>query len=123
MISALVAIALFLNKEAGKAMDMFTKVLGIIMLCMVAFMVVKTMPPVGLALKETVMPSKIDWLTILTLVGGTVGRTDFIGGSMDDMRRSLKRLAQLPDDTVVLPGHNALTTSGAERNRVFKLYA
>ena len=37
VISALVAIALFLNKEAGKAMDMFTKVLGIIMLCMVAF--------------------------------------------------------------------------------------
>ena len=54
---------------------------------------------------------------------GTVGRTDFIGGSMDDMRRSLKRLAQLPDDTVVLPGHNALTTIGAERGRVFKLYA
>ena len=58
-----------------------------------------------------------------TLFCGTVGRTDFIGGSMDDMRRSLKRLAQLPDDTVVLPGHNALTTIGAERGRVFKLYA
>ena len=58
-----------------------------------------------------------------TLFCGTVGRTDFIGGSMDDMRRSLKRLAQLPDDTVVLPGQNALTTIGAERGRVFKLYA
>ena len=73
VVSALVAIALFLNKEAGKAMDMFTKVLGIIMLAMVSFMVVKTAPPVGLALKETVLPSTIDWLTILTLVGGTVG--------------------------------------------------
>ena len=73
IVSALVAIGLFVNKEAGKAMDMFTKVLGIIMLAMVAFMVVKTAPPVGLALKETVLPSTIDWLTILTLVGGTVG--------------------------------------------------
>lgn len=73
IISAIVAIALFINKEAGKAMDSFTKLLGIIMLCMVAFMVIKTAPPIGLALKETVMPSTIDWLTILTLVGGTVG--------------------------------------------------
>ena len=73
IISALCAIVLFVSKEAGKAMDMFTKVLGIIMLAMVGFMVVKTQPPVGLALKETVIPSQIDWLTILTLVGGTVG--------------------------------------------------
>ena len=66
VISALCAIVLFVSKEAGKAMDMFTKVLGIIMLAMVGFMVVKTQPPVGLALKETVLPSQIDWLTILT---------------------------------------------------------
>ena len=64
IISALCAIVLFISKEAGKAMDMFTKVLGIIMLAMVGFMVVKTQPPVGLALKETVIPSQIDWLTI-----------------------------------------------------------
>lgn len=73
IVSAICAIALFLNKEMGKAMDMFTKVLGMIMIAMVLFMVVKTQPPVGLALKETFIPSKIDWLTILTLVGGTVG--------------------------------------------------
>ena len=71
--SALVAIALFVNKEMGKAMDMFTKVLGMIMIAMVLFMVFKTQPPIPLALKETVLPSDIDWLTILTLVGGTVG--------------------------------------------------
>ena len=73
IISAVVAIALFLNKEMGKAMDMFTKVLGMIMIAMVLFMVFKTQPPIPLALKETVLPSEIDWLTILTLVGGTVG--------------------------------------------------
>lgn len=73
IISALVAIALFLNKEIGKAMDVFTKLLGVIMICMVAFVLIKTCPPVGIALKETVIPSTIDWLTILTLAGGTVG--------------------------------------------------
>ena len=71
--SAVIAIALFLNKEMGKAMDNFTKVLGVIMIAMVLFMVFKTQPPVAMALKETVLPSKIDWMTILTLVGGTVG--------------------------------------------------
>jgi len=43
------------------------------MIAMVLFMVFKTQPPVALALKETVLPSTIDWMTILTLVGGTVG--------------------------------------------------
>lgn len=58
-----------------------------------------------------------------TLFRGTIGRTDFPGGSMDAMRHSLKRLAALPDETVVLPGHEALTTIGAERKRVFAYYA
>ena len=57
-----------------------------------------------------------------TLFAGTIGRTDFKGGSMADMRASLKKLAALPDDTAVLPGHNNLTTIGAERRRVFALY-
>lgn len=54
-----------------------------------------------------------------TLFAGTVGRTDFEGGSMREMAASIKKLAKLPDDTVVLPGHNDLTTIGAERRRVF----
>ena len=54
-----------------------------------------------------------------TLFFGSIGRTDFEGGSMDDMRDSLRRLAQLPDETLVLPGHNAFTSIKAERRRVF----
>ena len=54
-----------------------------------------------------------------TLFAGTVGRTDLPGGSMDEMRSSIKRLAKLPDDVAVLPGHNDLTTIGAERLRTF----
>lgn len=73
VISAICAIILFMNKEMGKAMDMFTKILGMIMILMVLFMVFKTKPPVALALKETILPSEVDWMTILTLVGGTVG--------------------------------------------------
>lgn len=58
-----------------------------------------------------------------TLFCGGIGRTDFEGGSMPDMRASLKRLAVLPDQTVVLPGHGEQTTIGAERRRVFAYYA
>ncbi|MCL2826615.1 MAG: MBL fold metallo-hydrolase [Eggerthellaceae bacterium] len=58
-----------------------------------------------------------------TLFHSSIGRTDFEGGSMEDMRASLKKLAVLPDETVVLPGHNILTTVGAERERVFARYA
>ena len=57
-----------------------------------------------------------------TLFCGSIGRTDFEGGSMADMKASLKKLAMLPDDTAVLPGHNSLTTIGAERKRVFALF-
>lgn len=58
-----------------------------------------------------------------TLFCGSIGRTDFEGGSMSEMRASLKKLAKLPDNTIVLPGHNDLTTIGAERRRVFAFYA
>ncbi len=51
-----------------------------------------------------------------TLFKGTFGRTDFEGGSLEAMGRSMKKLAALPDDTAVLPGHNGLTTIGNERS-------
>lgn len=57
-----------------------------------------------------------------TLFCGTIGRTDFEGGSDAQMRASLKRLSQLPDDTLVLPGHNSLTTIGDEQRRVFAYF-
>lgn len=50
-----------------------------------------------------------------TLFQGTHGRTDFEGGDPAAMEQSLARLAQLPADTVVLPGHNAPTTIDQER--------
>lgn len=58
-----------------------------------------------------------------TLFCGSIGRTDFAGGSLAEMRKSLRYLAFLPDQTVVLPGHDMLTTIKAERKRVFAYYA
>lgn len=44
-----------------------------------------------------------------TLFAGAHGRTDFVGGSPAAMRASLAKLAKLPRETLVLPGHNAFT--------------
>lgn len=57
-----------------------------------------------------------------TLFAGAIGRTDLEGGNMAAMRRSLRKLERLDDSTVVLTGHNDLTTIGAERRRVFAFY-
>ncbi|MDD3165005.1 MAG: MBL fold metallo-hydrolase [Oscillospiraceae bacterium] len=50
-----------------------------------------------------------------TLFAGSCGRTDFAGGSWDAMEASLRRLAQLPGDDTVLPGHGGSTTLARER--------
>lgn len=49
-----------------------------------------------------------------TLFRDSIGRTDFKGGSMFKIIQSLRLLAQLPDQTRVLPGHGAETTIGQE---------
>ena len=41
-----------------------------------------------------------------TLFNGGIGRTDFAGGSDEDMQNSLNRLSKLPGDYAVYPGHD-----------------
>ncbi len=49
-----------------------------------------------------------------TLFKGSIGRTDFPGGSMFQIISSLCELAQLPDKTIVYPGHGPQTSIGFE---------
>lgn len=50
-----------------------------------------------------------------TLFRGSMGRTDFPGGSYEQIMASLKRLANLPGDFQVYPGHEGTTTLEEER--------
>ena len=52
------------------------------------------------------------------LFSGSIGRTDLPGGNeAQEMASIVERLLVLPDDTIVLPGHNDQTTIGQERLR------
>ena len=51
-----------------------------------------------------------------TLFAGSVGRTDFLGGSYEELMHSLKtKLLPLPDSLKVYPGHGPPTTIGVEK--------
>jgi len=51
-----------------------------------------------------------------TLFAGSIGRTDLWGGSLPEIRRSIReRLFTLPEATLVIPGHGPPTTIAAER--------
>ena len=55
-----------------------------------------------------------------TLFAGAVGRTDMPGGSLKALKKSLKRLIALPEETKVYPGHGDFTTVGYEKeNNMF----
>ncbi len=51
-----------------------------------------------------------------TLFAGTCGRTDLPGGDYATILRSLNRLASLPGDLKVLPGHGDCSSLEAERH-------
>ena len=49
------------------------------------------------------------------LFAGSIGRTDLPFSNPADLEASLKRIAALPAETVVHPGHGDITTIGEER--------
>jgi len=80
-VSAAIAIGLFLAREAGRVMDRFAQILGFVMIALTIYVVVSARPPLGEAVIRTFVPLEIDPLSIVTIVGGTVGGyITFAGG-------------------------------------------
>ncbi|MFA1641958.1 NRAMP family divalent metal transporter [Chryseomicrobium imtechense] len=103
MISAAIAIAIFLVKEAGLLMDKFTQVLGFVMIGLVLYVVFQSNPPVGEAVLRTFAPTQIDFLAIVTLVGGTVGGYITFAGAhrlLDAGMRGQKDLPQVTKGSI-----------------------
>ena len=80
-LSAALAIVIFLRRDAGRAMDRATQVLGIVMIVLTAYVAITAGAPVGEAALRSVWPEEVRFLAIVTLVGGTVGGyITFAGG-------------------------------------------
>jgi Mn2+/Fe2+ NRAMP family transporter len=73
VISCGIAIVVFIFKEAGKAIDIFAKTLGFVMIGLTLYVAFQSDPPMGEAIIKSFVPDQINETIILTIVGGTVG--------------------------------------------------
>ncbi|HLA76676.1 MAG TPA: NRAMP family divalent metal transporter [Vicinamibacteria bacterium] len=73
LLSALMATGLLALPRAGQAMDLFTKVLGGVMIALTAGVMVVSKPDYLGALRGAFLPGQVAVLPVVTLVGGTVG--------------------------------------------------
>ncbi|USK62041.1 NRAMP family divalent metal transporter [Peribacillus asahii] len=99
IISAVIAILIFVVKEAGKAMDRFTQIAGFVMIGLMIYVAFTTAPPVGEAVVKTFSPDKIDIIAIVTLVGGTVGGYITFAGGHRLLDAGVKGVGALPEVT------------------------
>ncbi len=73
MISAIIAIGIFVYREAGKAMDAFAKTMGLLKIGLALFIAYVSDPPIMEAVVRSVNPTQFSFSAVLTIVGGTVG--------------------------------------------------
>jgi len=99
VIGAIIAIFMFVVKEAGKAMDRFTQIAGFVMIGLMIYVAITTAPPVGEAIIRSVAPAQIDVLAIVTLVGGTVGGYITFAGGHRLLEAGIKGKAAIPEVT------------------------
>lgn len=105
MISAALAIAIFLSKEAGKLMDRFAQILGFVMIGLTLYVAFTSGPPVGEALVRSFAPVVAEkdraafFMAIVTLVGGTVGGYITFAGGHRLLDAGVKGIGALPQVT------------------------
>ncbi len=75
IIAGIFGVLIFVSKDAGPMIDRVTKILGGIMITMVAYVAITSGPPVQEAIVKSVAPDNFKLLIfpIITLLGGTVG--------------------------------------------------
>lgn len=73
VLSAVIALGLFWLKEIGRMLDGFTKILGIVKIGLTIFIAISAHPPVLEAIHRSFVPAQLNSLSIVTIVGGTVG--------------------------------------------------
>lgn len=96
IISCVIALFIFWMKEAGKMMDQFTKILGILMILLTVYVAFSSHPPMVDAIQHSFIPATISSTAIITLVGGTVGGYICFAGGHRLLDAGIKGEAALP---------------------------
>lgn len=96
ILSALLAILIFLLPQAGHIMDSVAKWLGLLMLGMIAYVVLSAHPPISDAITRTLLPQQFDPIATITLVGGTVGGYITFAGGHRLLEAGVKGVNALP---------------------------
>lgn len=99
IISCAISLCIFWYGEAGKVIDVFVKILGVLMILFTGYIAISSHPPVAEALYRTVWPQKIDVVKIVTLVGGTVGGYISFAGAHRLLDAGIKGKKMLPQVT------------------------
>jgi Mn2+/Fe2+ NRAMP family transporter len=76
VISAAVAVLILAVKKLGLALDRILIVLGVVMIGLTLYIAIVSNPPVGEALRQSVLPETLGsdvFLATVTIIGGTVG--------------------------------------------------
>lgn len=97
VVSGVIAIGIFLFREAGKAMDRFAQVMGFVMIALTLYVAWKASPPLGEAAVRTFVPEKLDAMAVVTLVGGTVGGYITFAGAHRLLDAGVKGQESLPE--------------------------
>ena len=99
IISCVIALAIFWYKEAGKLIDNFAKILGLLMIGLTVYIAFASDPPLGDALYRSIWPEVIDEEKIVILVGGTVGGYISFAGAHRLLDAGIKGKDHLPQVT------------------------
>jgi len=99
ILSGLLAMALFLSRQAGRAVDMFSRVLGVLMIALMVWVAFAAHPPLAPVVTHTFWPEKVDMKVILTIVGGTVGGYISFAGAHRLLESGWAGPAFVPDAT------------------------
>ena len=117
VLSAAISIALFLVREAGRAMDRFAQLLGFVMIALMLYVTFRATPPLAEALARSVWPSDVRLLPIVTLVGGTVGGYITFAGGHRLLDAGISGVGMLP--TVDRGAVTGILLTGAMRVLLF----
>lgn len=103
-VSAVLAIAIFLSRRAGAALDRAVIGLGLVMLIATLTMAVVSRPPLGAALRSVVAPKTFDVVAVMTIIGGTIGGYITYAGAhriVDSGRAGVEHIAEITRGSVV----------------------